>query len=341
MSRVTVLIPNYNRSVTLDQCLRSVIAQSYTDWTVVVGDNASTDDSVALVERIADRRIRLVRRPRTIGWVANLNLLLGEVSGSEYIAVLHSDDWWEPDFLATTVRLLEANPRSLIASTAVRRLGADGRIEIGGLHRFLAASSNSTRSSIDAVRALAGGCRIFTPGVLSRAELHARLGGYEETLPQACDWLMWLRAAAVATVEISSEPLATYRIHEQSLTAQLNRANLRGLDLVRMLLILKAEWRDCEPYPGAITALASAIMADLLADAGQRAECGDREGMLVAARLARLAAPSAWQAAFCSVVLGLLALTGLRALRSGQAGILRIGRAAWHQSQRDQGSRAA
>ena len=66
MSQVTVLVPNYNGAVYLRECLESIVAQTFADWELVVGDNASTDASLSIVASMADRRIRTVRRPRTI-----------------------------------------------------------------------------------------------------------------------------------------------------------------------------------------------------------------------------------------------------------------------------------
>ena len=91
MSRVTVLLPTYNGAAYLRQCLASICRQTFKDWTVVVGDDASQDSSPTLVEDLRDGRFRLVRRPRNIGCYSNINLLLGEATG-EYVAILNQDD---------------------------------------------------------------------------------------------------------------------------------------------------------------------------------------------------------------------------------------------------------
>ena len=102
MARVIILVPNYNREASLRQCLESALAQSLDDWRLVVGDNASEDGSADVVRSFGDPRIRLVQRERNIGYMENTNQLLAEAD-SELVAFLHSDDWWEPDYLATMV----------------------------------------------------------------------------------------------------------------------------------------------------------------------------------------------------------------------------------------------
>src|SRR5207245_2143956 len=102
-ARVTVLIPTYNGAHYLAQCLQSVISQTFEAWKALVADDASTDSTVELAATFADPRIELIRRDSNIGTVSNINLLLAEVD-TEYVAILHQDDWWEPEFLATMVR---------------------------------------------------------------------------------------------------------------------------------------------------------------------------------------------------------------------------------------------
>src|SRR5256885_13351565 len=119
MSRVTVLVPNYNGAAYLRQCLQSVADQTFADWCVVVGDDASVDESAAVVAGFPEPKFRSVRRPWNVGCYPNVNLLLGEAN-SPYIAVLNADDWWEPTFLATMVDLLDRAPDALLATCATR-----------------------------------------------------------------------------------------------------------------------------------------------------------------------------------------------------------------------------
>ncbi len=333
MSRVSVLIPNYNNARFLTQCLDSVQAQTHGDWQAVVGDNASTDDSVAIVERMADRRIRLVRRPRTIGWVGNVNLLLAEAGDAEYIAVLHADDWWEPTFLRTTLGLLDPNPASILATSAVRLVRNGQAIGVRGLHEFRGSQPTATCDSVAATRALTRRSCIYAAGVLARADLYRRLGGYEESLPQACDWFMWLRAAAEASVEVCDVPLANYRIHDGNLTTQLASANLFGIDLVRLVLSVRTAWQGGEPFPGANRQLATTVVAELLADAARRALQGDRSGAMMQARLARAIAPAIDQVMLASLGAWALRAAGWPVLRRAQRPLLTIGRLAWRTTQ--------
>ena len=297
MSIVSILVPNYNGAAHLPRCLDSVRAQTVDDWNLVIGDNASTDSSLSIARGLREPRIRVVRRPRTIGWVANVNLLLAEVA-APYVAILHADDWWEPDFLEATVGMLEAARDSLVA-TCVARVVRDGRtVETTGLGR--------TRSTIPAgevARLLTKRNLMPAVTVLARAELYQRFPRYEPALPLLGDWLMWLRAGTVAPFEVTDQVLANYRVHDANQSTAAEVQNLWAMDLLRVGRILQAEWSGPgAPYPGAAAAIAGAVADQLLVRAVLRLEAGDAGGARLLARLGWANAPGIGQRAVARMV---------------------------------------
>ncbi len=324
MSRVTVLIPNYNGATYLGQCLRSVLAQTFSDWEAVVGDNASGDDSVSIVRAVSDRRLRLVARPANVGWVANLNLLLHEARG-DYVAILHADDFWEPPFLAKMVEMLDRSPGSLLATCGARVLASGRPVAIKGLHEAWR-SRATTCPATTAARLLTMKNWLRAPSVVTRRSLFRHYPAFDESLPLVNDWLMWLRAATVGDVEVCPDPLANYRFHDASRSAESIRANQWGEEMTRMVRIVQAEWALREPFPGARQAIAAGITAEILADAGLRAERGDSTGAISQARRARALAPG-WE----QRVLAVLGEQGIRmtdvpGLRKARRPLAQIGR---------------
>ncbi len=326
MSAVTVLVPNYNGAPYLRECLESVRRQSFDEWELVVGDNASTDGSLSIIASLDDSRIRTRRLPRTIGWVANVNSLLAEVS-TPYVAILHADDWWEPRFLETTVAMLEAAPDSLVA-TCASRIIRDGRAtELTGLFQAWGTSRGSTCPAGEVARLLTPRNLIPTASVLTRAQLYARFSGYEPSLSLLGDWLMWLRAGAAANFEVTDSALANYRVHAGSQSALAGVANLWAMDALRLGRILQSEWSGRgAPYPGAARAIAAAIANDLLERAALRMEAGDNAGGRLLARLAWATAPTPGQRAVARIgELGIRLFGGgpLSRLRQPLAGMAR------------------
>lgn len=95
---VSVIMPVYNAGEFLEEAIRSVMSQSYTNWELLVVDDNSTDNSMAIAERLAkeDDRIRILRNPNPTGYPATPRNLAVEKSRGRYIAFLDSDDVWLP-----------------------------------------------------------------------------------------------------------------------------------------------------------------------------------------------------------------------------------------------------
>jgi hypothetical protein len=321
MARVTILVPNYNREASLRQCLGSVRAQKFDDWQLVVGDNASEDGSAEVVRSFTDPRIRLVQRVRNVGYVENTNLLLAEVD-SELVAFLHSDDWWEPEYLATMVALLERAPRALIAVCAARIVYDSGASKIWAPHKSWASSVGETILSPDAAaKLLVRRWAPFTPSdVLARRELYQRFPRFDATLPYTNDWLMWTRAASVAEVALCPYPLVNNRKQTASVTGEADRDHRWASESVRLARTIAQDWGAEEPYPRALRELQLMNEIRMLLKAYQLAEQGSHADARYLASLAREAAPSWLWAVFAQVCLWVLAsvpsssLGGLRQL---------------------------
>lgn len=104
---ISVVIPCHNRAHTIARAVRSVLAQTFPDFEVIVVDDQSADDSVQVVEAIGDPRVRVLRNARNLG--AGLARNAGaQAARGAYIAFLDSDDWWQPGKLAAQRTALQA-----------------------------------------------------------------------------------------------------------------------------------------------------------------------------------------------------------------------------------------
>lgn len=103
--RVSIIIPVYNQSAYLSAAIQSVLAQTFTDWELVVVDDGSTDDTYEVAARFTDPRIRVVRQANK-GLPGARNTGIVSSSG-EYLAFLDADDTYLPDKLAIQVSHLD------------------------------------------------------------------------------------------------------------------------------------------------------------------------------------------------------------------------------------------
>ena len=109
--RLSVGLPVYNGQRYLGEALDSLLGQSFTDFELIISDNASTDATEEICRRYAaeDRRIRYIRQPRNIGANPNHNFVLREARG-EYFKWAAHDDLYGRDLLARCVAALDEHP---------------------------------------------------------------------------------------------------------------------------------------------------------------------------------------------------------------------------------------
>lgn len=108
MPRVSVITPAYNAATYLEETVKSVQAQSFVNWEMIIVDDCSTDDTYPLARRLAetDARIKVLQNEKNSGVAATRNKALDAASG-EYIAFLDSDDLWLPKKLEKQVAFME------------------------------------------------------------------------------------------------------------------------------------------------------------------------------------------------------------------------------------------
>lgn len=104
--RISIVIPTYNRASDLERALKSLKAQTFINWEVLIVDNQSVDNTDEVVSGFSDPRMKLFKIDNDGVIAASRNLGIREASG-EYIAFLDSDDWWKPKKLEESVKYLE------------------------------------------------------------------------------------------------------------------------------------------------------------------------------------------------------------------------------------------
>lgn len=107
--RVSVIIPAYNEEALIAECLESMYQQEFQDFEVIVVDDASTDRTAEVLEKVADSRTRVIRHEQN-GGPARALLTASEASRGEYIAVIGADERSLPNRLAGQVAFLDKNP---------------------------------------------------------------------------------------------------------------------------------------------------------------------------------------------------------------------------------------
>ncbi len=211
---VSVVIPAYNRKAALARAMKSVAAQSFGDWELIVVDDASTDGTEEAARSLGDGRLVYIRHAQNRGGGAARNSGIARARG-KYIAFLDSDDEWFAEKLAHDVAAFTSSGEG----TGVVYCGKE-LVDPGGrllLRRIPTLQGELYRQLL--AHDFIGSCS----RVAVRTEVAQSLGGFDESLPSGQDWDMWVRTARVARVACVPECLVRRHLGHEQISGSLKR----------------------------------------------------------------------------------------------------------------------
>ena len=215
---VSVIMPTYNGGTHVGETIASLQAQSFGDFELIVVDDCSTDDTVAVLRGYRDPRIRVIEAPENRRVVLTRNHAFAEASG-RYIAALDHDDLCHPDRFARQVAYLDAHPGIVLVGTAANVLE-------GGAILPSSLAPISTPAVIEWL------LRIENPlvwsSVMLRADAARRLDPFQRPeLVYAEDFDLYHRIGAFGGIARLDDELLTYRRHGGG-ASQVQAAAMRG-----------------------------------------------------------------------------------------------------------------
>jgi glycosyltransferase involved in cell wall biosynthesis len=202
---VSIVTPSYNQAAYLDETIRSVLEQDYANIEYVVIDGGSTDCSVDIIRRYADRLAFWVSEPDR-GQAEAINKGFACTSGS-VMAYLNSDDLYTPGAVRRAVEVLGANQKLGFVYAECDMIDSNG----GYVRRY------GTRP-FDRADLLRGGTYVPQPTVFWRRSAWDRVGPLRTDLRYAMDLDFWMKIGAHYDVLYVPEVWAKYRLHETSKT---------------------------------------------------------------------------------------------------------------------------
>jgi glycosyltransferase involved in cell wall biosynthesis len=215
---VSICLPAYNASAFLSDTVRGVCEQTSSDWELVIVDNASTDDTKELLERLlksaADPRIRVFRNPSTVPAPENWNIAVSHSRG-RYIKLLCADDIPARDCLERQALALEDNPSAVLA--------AGSRTIINSCGRNLFVRNGVGQSGLYDGRAMIRRCIMSGTNIIGdpvnvtwRRSAMEQVGLFDPEIVYCTDVEYWLRLLSVGDMYFDAEPVGFYRIHSQA-----------------------------------------------------------------------------------------------------------------------------
>jgi len=111
---ITVFIPVYNGANLIERAIKSVLCQTFTNFSMVISDNDSTDETKVIVGKyLTDPRVKLIEKSQNVGMVENFNSCLRMLETKYYMILCHDDFLYESHALAKAFEVLEAYPEVL------------------------------------------------------------------------------------------------------------------------------------------------------------------------------------------------------------------------------------
>jgi glycosyltransferase involved in cell wall biosynthesis len=225
---ISVCIPTYNGTKYLRECIDSVLAQTFTDFEVLVVDDQSSDETLSIVWEYAthDHRIRVIQNEQNLGLVGNWNRCI-ELAQGEWIKFVFQDDLVAPTCLEQM--LLASKPessilccrRNFIFETGVKESVRQYYLTIRTVESFFPGLTNISAADYcgvvleDEVLNFVG----EPTAVMLHRSVFYRFGVFNPHLIQFCDLEFWTRVAIHTGIIYVPETLATFRVHAGATTA--------------------------------------------------------------------------------------------------------------------------
>lgn len=224
MPWVSVIIPTFNRSRKLIRALRSVLKQTFTDYEIIVVDDGSSDDTYQAIAAYLPT-IHYVKKKENTGVSAARNCGILHAS-APWIAFLDSDDYWLEDKLSVQMDYIKRHPDTLACQTEEIWIREGMKVNPRRKHRK--PSGNIFDQSLQL-------CLVSPSSVMLKRSLLDEIGLFDESLPAAEDYDLWLRISCRYPVHLIDIKLV---VKEGGHEDQLSRSFM-GMDRFRIRAIVK------------------------------------------------------------------------------------------------------
>jgi alpha-1,3-rhamnosyltransferase len=236
---VSVIVPSYNHQHYIEQCINSIISQTYSNIQLIVIDDGSKDNSFEIIERLSRQYGFFAEKQVNIGLSMTLNKAINNYAKGEYIAVVASDDYWDSEKIEKQVKFL------MLHSEYAMCCGKAYIVNDNGDKVGILASKKQEKISFDQ---LIMGNSIAALTVMMKRKVFIEVGGFDQKL-RVEDWDMWLRISNKYEIGYMDEFLAFYRMHHNNSTL----GDITGVlafedDLLKIL----SKWHNSPLYPLAL-----------------------------------------------------------------------------------------
>lgn len=220
---VSFVIPCYKLAHFLEECINSILSQSFHDFEVLIMDDCSPDNTGEIAQTFQDRRVRYIRNHQNLGHLSNYNKGI-KLSHGKYVWLISADDRLRSCYvLQRYVQLMESNPN--VGYVCCPGIGfQDGKETTLAPQWGYFGSSNKIFNGRDFISAsLKRGYGLLAPSVMVRKCCYDEISDFPLDMPHQGDKYLWLRWALDYDVAYMYEPMVNYRLHDLNIFKELIR----------------------------------------------------------------------------------------------------------------------
>ncbi|MGQ0553126.1 MAG: glycosyltransferase [Planctomycetota bacterium] len=265
---VTLALPTWNGEAHLEAALASCLAQRAAlpradDLEVLLVDDGSVDDTLAIARRFAAQGLVVHSNPRPLGIAGNWNRCL-DLARGEFVGLLHQDDRLRAGYLARALALFQREPGLGLLHSPYEVIDGAGQLvpdrheELPPEQRERALPGREIMARLFRGRSTA----IVCPGVLARRTVWRAVGGFDTRWRFALDLDMWMRVSEQYDVGCLGEPLVEYRRHEDQQTSRESSA-ARAREMIAVKRVALSRWEGSNLLaPAVLRSLRGSLAAE-------------------------------------------------------------------------------
>ena len=219
MTKVSICVPLYNHKNYIGSCIESILKQTYQNIEIIVSDDNSSDNGVAIVESIKDSRIKIIKNKINLGPSVNINKAIENASG-DYIIVLASDDMLYDNAIDKYLQKTLSSPEALLYFGWFQTIDQNDS-EIDSYNMVLGNKLRDPELYLEEL--FSGGNFLMGSGVFYKKNFFEIVGKFNPLLIQTQDLDMWVKTLTAGhKIAIVEEKIIKYRIHLDNLSNNLD-----------------------------------------------------------------------------------------------------------------------
>jgi glycosyltransferase involved in cell wall biosynthesis len=243
VNKVQVFIPNYNGAKYISETIISILNQTYHNFELCIIDNNSIDNSIEIIEKFNDNRIKTYKYFETVSIGENFNRCLKLVN-TNYFCIVHSDDIYEPNYISEMIDAFNYSPNSLMAHSNFNCINNTGQVYINDKYELKKQLFTTDRYIVNdpivELKNLICGNYIICPSMFFKSDILTFIGFFNSSFTFALDWdyslrILYNRFSIIRVSKI----LINYRISDINTTIKAVANNIKYEEHLSVILKYK------------------------------------------------------------------------------------------------------